>query len=373
MRWRNNNIPRFFLLCCALLGILSSAPLLKAAATEQSKQLLEKLELFRRQLDQAENRLREIQGKKIKAESRLATLQSRVIQLKGQIQLGQKHLEDEFYSLYLLRRVRAATLFPGLHHDPNFLRSQRLLQKAAALDFAAVRSWNKKKALLWRKTKNLQQLKTTWAQLEQQEFIKKTTLSQVLQQQTRFLNQLRSPGPTKIAYQKERAKAGEELARLRPEKLLLPLTAQGEYHEARPELRGLKGLKAKLPLPVQGLLQQNYNPSRARDLYGKGVLVQTQADAEVKATLGGRVVFAGPFVGLGQLVLLDHGKGALSLYGNLKSLAVKKGSEVSQGTPLGQVRQDPENNLPLFYFELRYRSRPVDPLIWLVPPRWKEP
>ena len=76
------------------------------------------------------------------------------------------------------------------------------------------------------------------------------------------------------------------------------------------------------------------------------------------------MAFAAPFTGFGTLVIVDHGSSAFTLYGHLLDAAVKAGTNVSRGTPLGRVGVAPSGGAAL-YFELRIDGRPVDPLQWL--------
>ena len=78
----------------------------------------------------------------------------------------------------------------------------------------------------------------------------------------------------------------------------------------------------------------------------------------------GTVAFAAPFSGFGTLVIVDHGGTAFTLYGHLLDAAVKPGTNVSRGTPLGHVGLSPSGGAAL-YFELRIDGRPVNPLEWL--------
>jgi len=76
------------------------------------------------------------------------------------------------------------------------------------------------------------------------------------------------------------------------------------------------------------------------------------------------VTHAGAFSGYGHLVIVDHGGGAVSLYGHLASPAVIKGDRVAAGSRVGLSGRNPGGN-PALYFELRVDGKPVDPLQWL--------
>ena len=84
----------------------------------------------------------------------------------------------------------------------------------------------------------------------------------------------------------------------------------------------------------------------------------------MRAVHDGRVAFADVFAGLGQLVIVDHGGLAFSLYGHLGTLDVTKGTTVGHGQRLGTAGPGPAGNSSV-YFELRIDGKPVDPLQWL--------
>ena len=84
----------------------------------------------------------------------------------------------------------------------------------------------------------------------------------------------------------------------------------------------------------------------------------------MRAVHEGTVAFADQFTGYGNLVILDHGEGAYSLYGNLSSLSVARGDRVEAQGPVGASGRNPSGN-PSLYFELRVDGKPVDPLQWL--------
>lgn len=95
-----------------------------------------------------------------------------------------------------------------------------------------------------------------------------------------------------------------------------------------------------------------------------GIDVAATEGAPVRAVHPGTVTYAEPFEGFGTLVIVDHGAGAVSLYGYLGSTLVAPGHAVQAGEPLGTVGLAPTGPAAL-YFELRVDGRPVNPVQWL--------
>ena len=76
------------------------------------------------------------------------------------------------------------------------------------------------------------------------------------------------------------------------------------------------------------------------------------------------VAFAGQFTGYGNLVIVEHGERAFSLYGHLSAIQTAQGERLQAQAPLGRSGLNP-NGTPALYFELRVDGKPVDPLQWL--------
>ena len=112
-----------------------------------------------------------------------------------------------------------------------------------------------------------------------------------------------------------------------------------------------------------------YTPNGGRTAAGPGtsstgIEVRAADAGAVRAIHDGTIAFAGNFAGFGNLVILDHGSQAFSLYGDLLDIGVSKGSRVDRGQTLGSVGPLPSGGTGV-YFELRIDGKPVDPLQWL--------
>ena len=100
------------------------------------------------------------------------------------------------------------------------------------------------------------------------------------------------------------------------------------------------------------------------DFSRNGIELSLAEGRPVTAVHDGVVTHAGPFTAYGQLVIIDHGGGAVTLYGHLASTNVNKGDRVATGTNIGTSGRNTSGN-PSVYFELRIDAQPVDPLQWL--------
>ncbi len=117
-------------------------------------------------------------------------------------------------------------------------------------------------------------------------------------------------------------------------------------------------------LPVQGKILQQFHRSGPQSSRKKGITIETRADAHVVAPGNGEIVFAGPFRGYGQLLIIEHDGGYHVLLAGLRRVDAAVGDKVLEGEPVG-VMGSPPGQKPKLYFELRRNGRPVNPLPWL--------
>jgi septal ring factor EnvC (AmiA/AmiB activator) len=129
---------------------------------------------------------------------------------------------------------------------------------------------------------------------------------------------------------------------------------------------GFRDLKGRLKLPVIGELANRYGSPRADSgLSWKGLFIAAKPGQEVRAIAAARVVFADWLRGFGNLMILDHGGGYLSLYGNNDALYRQVGDMVKMGDPIAAVGATGGNPETGLYFELRFQGKPLDPSAWV--------
>ncbi|MEO6798353.1 MAG: peptidoglycan DD-metalloendopeptidase family protein [Rhodanobacter sp.] len=127
-------------------------------------------------------------------------------------------------------------------------------------------------------------------------------------------------------------------------------------HKPPPTAVGSAGanIRGDLPWPASGVVNS----------FGNGVLIKATVGSEVHAVARGRIIYAGFLRGYGMLVIINHGNGWMSMYGNNESLLHGVGDEVEAGEAVGTASAVTGINTGV-YFELRQGGKPVDPRSWL--------
>lgn len=126
-----------------------------------------------------------------------------------------------------------------------------------------------------------------------------------------------------------------------------------------------------ITLPVRGELSRQYGENTPYGNTAKGITIETRAAARVVAPYDGKVVFAGPFRGYGQILIIEHGGGYHTLLSGMERVDTSVGQWLLAGEPVG-VMAKPGGANPRLYFELRREGQPINPLPWFAEYRGRE-
>ncbi len=132
---------------------------------------------------------------------------------------------------------------------------------------------------------------------------------------------------------------------------------------------GLQPDKSRMPWPLDGKvvtpfgLQQH--PQFKTMVFRRGIEIAAREGAPVKAVSDGRVVFADWYKGYGRLMIIEHGTGFYTLYGNLSHLNFKTGDAALKGQVIGLAGDTGSLKGSSLYFEIRHNGEAEDPLSWL--------
>jgi len=125
-------------------------------------------------------------------------------------------------------------------------------------------------------------------------------------------------------------------------------------------------LKGKMSWPVKGKLIKRYGTSRhIGSLKWQGIVIAASKGKDVHAISAGVVVFADWLRGFGLLLIIDHGDGYMSLYGQNDSLLKNEGTSVSRNDVIANAGRSGGIDQNGLYFEIRHKGKPTNPLNWL--------
>ena len=149
----------------------------------------------------------------------------------------------------------------------------------------------------------------------------------------------------------------EQESRQRKLKLKQPTETTGKFMAA----------KGKIPFPAKGTIIKRYGDLTEAGSTSKGIVIQTRPGAQVTSPFDGTVLFAGPFRGYGQLVIIEHDDGYHTLLAGLGRLDTTVGQNLLVGEPIGIMLAESQQTL---YIELRKDGQPVNQAGFMKDSKW---
>jgi septal ring factor EnvC (AmiA/AmiB activator) len=341
--------------------------------SESKSEAADALRKSERAISNSNRKLSELAQQQIEAESTLSQLQQQGHQLERDMQGQQTLLGKLLYQQYLGGKQEYLKMLLN-NRDPN-----QMAREIQYYEYIA------RSRAVWLHTlrTNLDQLHTVTEQTKQ----KSAEIASLQSEQTSQRQTLEKDKIThqqvlkKIALQLKQQR--NEIGRLqRDENRLAQLVDKLSRMLAQPKGKGLfsnnnlpdnrfdgspfEQLKGKLALPVKGVVSNKFGSTRPDStVLWKGLFLRAAAKQPVKAVAAGRVVFADWLRGFGNLLILDHGKGYMSLYGNNETLYKQVGDVLRGGDTIAAVGNSGGNEESGLYFELRHEGQPMDPMKWI--------
>jgi septal ring factor EnvC (AmiA/AmiB activator) len=127
--------------------------------------------------------------------------------------------------------------------------------------------------------------------------------------------------------------------------------------------------RTRLPWPLEGQVLTRYgmqrHPQFGTMVYRRGIEIQAHEGESVRAVRDGQVAYADWYKGYGKLMIIDHGDGFYTLYGNLSRIDLGKGEQAAGGQVIGLAGDTGSLKGSKLYFEIRRNGEAQDPLQWL--------
>jgi len=385
----------FFLRCGLLIGCLLAAESdAVAGQQEELENLRQRIATMQRNMDrtnesksEAADALRESEhaisegNRKLAAlateqraaDLKLNELQSQQQQLAGSMSSQQVLLGRLLYQQYLGGQQAYAKLLLN-NQNPNQVARDLQYYRYIARDRAG---WlNTLRANLHKVTslgKETREQRAALAALQQEQKSQQQALQQKKheRQQTlvRISQQLRGQRREihRLQHDENRlSQLVEKITEMLAQPKAKPLFRNDKLPDNRYDGKPFRQLKGKLAFPVKGDITNRFGATRPDStVVWKGIFVRATTGQTVKTIAAGRVVFADWLRGFGNLLIVDHGKGYMSLYGNNETLYKQVGDELRGGDTIATVGNSGGNEDSGLYFELRLESKPLDPLKWL--------
>lgn len=383
------------LVSVAIVAMASANP--AAAQTAQKKELDElrgRIEALQRDLERSEEsraeasdalreseraisrtnrRLYQIAQQRRELNSDLARLKEQAHEIEQRIDKERDHLGNLIYRQYVAGQPESLRLMLN-RQDPNETARQlhylSYISRARAELITSLRgnleTLNEVTQKTTRKSADLRALESEEAKQKRSLVDDKADRKKVFSRVSSEIARQRKEISTLKRDEQRLAKLLDRLAEEAERRRKSTGLRNNQLPDASADASAFRKLKGQLRLPVIGELMNRFGGQRQDSgMSWKGLFIAAKSGQEVKAIASGEVVYADWLRGFGNLLILDHGGGYMSLYGNNESLLRQAGDKLRAGDTIASVGNSGGNPDSGLYFELRYKGRPFDPMPWV--------
>lgn len=332
-------------------------------------QVLEVLKVLEGNIEVSLEKIKHLKKKIGEVQYRIQVTNRQISDYQVEIDRDRQEINSQVQAMFYVNKIRELTPILGLTKMKSYFRNRWLLFENAKVDIDILNRLLKNYERLKQKEEELLTQKGDLKSLMGEELNQRELLNFEQDQQYTYLRHIKKDRTLRLKYLREIQVGMERL-----NDIIYSLEVKKIREEKSKSFKGFRRHKRKLPPPVgKGRLALRFGQSRSpfRTLFKRGILVEAYRDIDVKSILEGKVVFAGPFKGYQNLVILDHGKGCFSVYGKLKNLYVSVNDIVDQKMALGSIYFDNSEKKRLLYFETRINRKAVNPLQWLSKHQWR--
>nr|WP_171051946.1 peptidoglycan DD-metalloendopeptidase family protein [Vibrio rotiferianus] len=370
---RNSVVTRSaVILACALSATLSSSTF--AASQQELKGVKSEINLQQQSLTSQEKKLNDLQkslkdqelgisklerdieqtkSELAKADQNINKLEEKIALQEAQRQAQEEQLKQLIQTYYVTERAKANghLLNEGIEED----RISQYFQHLAKARSEVIDAISKITEELAHNRNQLELEKTQIENLLKQQSQKRASLASTQSNRKKTLGNI----------QKNIKDDKRYLAELqRNETRLKAEIAKAAKRNAVP-MDGIAKQRGKLPWPLKGRVLHSFGTKQTGQVNWKGMVLSASYGQQVKAVYSGTVVFAEYLRGYGLVVLLDHGKGDMTLYGYNQALTKKEGDKVTAGEVIALAGDTGGQDRASLYFEIRRNSEAQNPKSWL--------
>jgi septal ring factor EnvC (AmiA/AmiB activator) len=331
---------------------------------ENSKEeaVAKKLEDINRNLKQEETELKHYGSQLSQTQSEIQKLSEEINQLTAKLESNIEYLRSVIIAFYKQQYDSNALILLSADDNQDMIQKMKYASLLAHYDSTVINQYGAEVRNINDKKQQMAALQKNLRDAEEYARMKRNKINEESLKKAQLLAELKA----KRAMYEAKIRELEESSRK-----VQVMLADIKSKELPKAIRGngFISLKGKLSWPIDGEILPRYDKNSdlptGTSVLKSGIEIKAKPEIEVEAVAGGRVVYADIYEEYGRVVIIDHGDGYHTLYGNLSATSLAKGNIVIQGSSVGRPVKSMILNVPSLYFEIRYKGLPVDPMGWL--------
>ena len=331
-------------------------------ARDEEKSLLGDLHRMDLELALHERQITLTEGELVRCRAALKEATRKVEESRTRLESGRRQLAARVKAMYLAGPVRAERLLLTSSSPAEVVAAYRLAERAAAADRDRVGEFRGLEAQ-WRSTQTeLEEQRRSLASLRAREVARRRELGAVAQERAGMLSGLRRETSKQQELLDEMVDTEKALASL------VKALSEGGTPAAGMAV-GFGRFRGLLPWPVPGKLLVPFGAQKSSKFETlvphPGIEIEVTAGEPVRAVHDGEVAFSDWFKGYGNLIVLDHGDGYMSVYAHASERRVATGDHVAAGEVIASAGDTGSLEGPRLFFEILKDGKPENPVVWL--------
>ena len=331
-----------------------------SAAQEREASVLNELDAVNKTLNIAETDLKKYRSSQKQTEAAISSLNIEMERIKRSLERQKNWIRRKLRSMNRLGYGGdALTQVLSAEDTAQLMRTWKYLEYITLYEQKILKTYRENLLKLDTEQKKLEALRLELQARQDKVKSKEAELAEKKKEKETILYSVRTEKATRQKMISELKEASRRMLEIIRE------SAKTDEYEGK----GFTQLKGKLLWPAEGRIAIPYgshkDPQFDTPVFRNGIHIQTESSSEARAVYSGKVIFAEWFKGFGQLVIINHGSGYHTLYGNLSEIFSKVGDIIKEKQVIGKVGTSGVLNAQGIYFEIRYKGKPLDPAQWL--------